>query len=164
MVIALCGFMGCGKTTFGKLLADKMVLEFCDTDEYIEKKQNQSIPYIFENFGESFFRELEYNALKELAQKDNLILSLGGGAIISDRNKKVLKKYCVVYINCPFEVCYQRIKNSDRPIVTQKSKEQLNKLYSSRLAHYEKVANITICDGDLDKMAEQVIAKAKELL
>ena len=61
-------------------------------------------------------------------------------------------------------IFHQRIKNSDRPIVTQKSKEQLNKLYSSRLAHYEKVANITICDGDLDKMAEQVIAKAKELL
>lgn len=164
MVIALCGFMGCGKTTLGKLLADKMAIEFCDSDEYIEVSNNESIPNIFAKYGEEYFRECEFNALKQLSQKDNIILSLGGGVAISDRNKQLLNNFCVVYINCPFEVCYQRIKSSDRPIVKQKSKEQLYQLYCSRLPHYEQVANITILDDNLDKMAEQVIAKAKELL
>ena len=84
MVIALCGYMGSGKTTLGKVLAKKLSFEFADTDDYIESTQNQSIPEIFSLQGEEYFRELEYNAINHFANSDKIVLSLGWGMPIKE--------------------------------------------------------------------------------
>lgn len=164
MVIAICGFMGSGKSTFGKYLAQKLETQFCDTDDYIEDCQKQTIPQIFDEYGEEYFRRLEYNAICELATKDNIILALGGGLPVNDKNKEVLKKCFVLYIDCTFEECYQRIINSDRPIVKQKSKEALYALYKDRLKHYHSVADFIVTSGDMEQMAKSVMCKVKEIL
>lgn len=162
MIIALCGYMGSGKTTLGKLLAQELNFQFCDTDDYIENTQNMTIPYIFEKYGEKYFRDLEFEALCYFKDKSNIILSLGGGLPIADKNKALLNEMFVVYIDSPFEDCYNRIALSNRPIVKQKSKEQLKEHFDSRISHYKKVANL-ICEGnDLQKMKEQIAKFVKE--
>ncbi|MFN8670745.1 MAG: shikimate kinase [Candidatus Sericytochromatia bacterium] len=115
--ICLVGFMGSGKTTVGKLLSKSLKFEFVDTDEKIEKENFMKIKDIFEDFGESFFRDLETKKIIELAKNKNQILSIGGGAFCFERNIKVLKENCLVfYINIPFD-----------EIVSRLSKRQLNK-------------------------------------
>ena len=162
MVIALCGYMGSGKTSLGKILAKKLNFEFFDTDDYIEQTQNKSIPQIFDSYGEKYFRELEYTAIKHFEKENNIILSLGGGLPIQDKNKEVLKNMFVVYIDSPFEHCYDRIKETDRPIVKQKTKLQLNSHYNDRIAHYKQVADFVVNGDDLEKMAEQIAKSVKE--
>ena len=162
MVIALCGYMGSGKTTLGKVLAKKLSCDFADTDDYIESTHNQSIPEIFKLHGEEYFRELEYNAIKHFANSNKIVLSLGGGLPIKDKNKEVLKKMFVVYIKSDFENCYSRIKNPDRPIVKNNTKSQLNEHYNNRIPHYEKVADLVVDGEDIEEMAEQVEKFVKE--
>lgn len=164
MVIALCGYMGCGKSTLGKILANKLGIDFCDTDEYIEKKQNQSIPQIFEKSGESFFRQLESEALCELIKKDNILLSLGGGLPIAEQNKEILKKAYVIYLDVPFEECYSRIAQSDRPIVKSKSKDGLREHFENRTSHYRQVANLVVKYDTLDNMINEMQKIAREVL
>ena len=78
--IVLCGFMGCGKTTIGKMLAERTGRKFMDTDQYIEESQKMEIPEIFSRQGEEYFRYLEYRACCDLAKMQNLVISTGGGA------------------------------------------------------------------------------------
>lgn len=164
MIIALCGFMGSGKTTLGKILSEKLGWRFCDTDEYIEKMEGKSIPNIFAQYGEEYFRELEHKAIKELSMGDKIVLSLGGGLPISHKNKVVLKNLCVIYLDSSFESCYERIKNTDRPIVRQKTKEQLKKLFEDRKLHYKEVSKFVVASDNVKEMAEQIFEFVKEEL
>ena len=85
MTIYLCGFMGCGKSTIGKLLAQKTGLKFTDLDDYIEETEKMSIPEIFASKGESYFREKEAKAVKDLSA-ENSVVACGGGTIINDNS------------------------------------------------------------------------------
>ena len=78
--VILTGFMGCGKSTIGRILAEKRGQEFLDTDHYIEQKQGRSISDIFATQGEEVFRDMETEALRELIQKQEpMVIALGGG-------------------------------------------------------------------------------------
>lgn len=125
MLIALCGYMGCGKSTVGKLLAEKIGYDFLDTDLYIEENQGKSIPEIFANIGEDGFRKIETQAINNTLELKNTVISLGGGAVLKNENKQLLKNAFVIFLNSSFEDCYTRICNSTRPIVKAKTKEQL---------------------------------------
>lgn len=162
MVIALCGYMGAGKTTLGKILAKKLGFDFVDTDEYIEKIENKNIPQIFDDNGEEYFRELEHKAITHFATADKIVLALGGGLPIEDKNKEILKKMFVVYIKSDFENCYNRILNSDRPIVKKNTKSQLKEHYNNRIPHYEKVADLVVASDDIQKIAERIEKFVKE--
>ena len=89
--IILCGFMGCGKSTIGNLLSKKMGMAFIDLDAYIEKKENKSVSQIFADSGEEYFRQLERDAVKELAYKKSVILATGGGTLTFRENVDVLR-------------------------------------------------------------------------
>ena len=78
-VIFLTGFMGSGKSTVGKLLAEQMSLDFIDFDSFIEQEQGKTITEMFDSGGEDKFRELEHEYLKKLLLKKNVVISLGGG-------------------------------------------------------------------------------------
>ena len=83
MTVFLCGFMGCGKTTVGKKLAEISGRGYCDTDELIVKRAGMPIPDIFKKYGEPYFRKLETDIIKELCDF-NGIAACGGGAMLSD--------------------------------------------------------------------------------
>ena len=94
--IVLVGFMGTGKTVVAKRLAERLKREFLELDAVIEKKEGMSIKDIFEKKGEPYFRKLEKAVVKEAAQKQGLVISAGGGAIIDEENFKTLKPNSII--------------------------------------------------------------------
>lgn len=145
MTVFLCGFMGCGKSTIGKLLAKAMGLAYIDSDEYIVEQEKMTIPEIFEQYGEAVFRQKEAQVMKNLCEK-NAVISCGGGAMLNSETAEYANKNgVVVFADVPFEVCYERIKNdSNRPLVAQKGEKGLLELYNQRYPIYEKHSKIKI--------------------
>ncbi len=148
--IILCGFMGCGKTTVGENLRKKTGMNLIDTDKYIEETQGMTISKIFETQGEAYFRDLEYKACKELADKKGVIISTGGGALTFERNVDVLKKSgTIVLIDVPLNVLKLRLKNDKtRPLLQRPDKDRaMKELYEKRMPVYKAAADVTV-DGD----------------
>lgn len=140
MIIFLCGFMGCGKSTIGEKLARRLACDFIDMDDYIEQQAGMHIPQIFEQFGEPHFRDLETQAVKDLAQRSGVI-SCGGGAMLREVNAQIAREHGnVVLLDVPFRTCYFRIADSDRPIVKKNTSQQLEALYHQRYVIYKKHA------------------------
>lgn len=162
MNIYLCGFMGCGKTTIGKLLATKLDYSFIDLDEYITNKTGKSIPEIFKKQGEKHFRALEASSLAELTD-NNLVISTGGGALVSISNAIKAKNHGrIVFINTSFNICYDRVVgDQNRPIAKSKSKSELYELFKKRLPYY-----ITHCDYEVDgnEDPEDIVSDIKKFL
>jgi shikimate dehydrogenase len=140
--IYLYGFMGCGKSHYGRKLAREAALRHIDLDERIG-----NVAEIFAKHGEAHFRALELNALRS-AEAD--IISLGGGALKSAEAAAFARANAVVvFIDTPFETCYERIKgDKSRPLAASKTKDELFTLYESRLLHYREVADYTIKGED----------------
>lgn len=166
MTIYLCGFMGCGKSTTGKLLAQKAGLKFTDLDDYIEEKEGMSIPEIFSQKGEPYFREREAQAVKELSA-ENSVVACGGGTIINDNSARIARENgTVFFLDIPFETCYDRIKDdAHRPLVANNTKEQLHEIFSKRHDIYMKNSTLAI---DADKtpalICEDIIKTVKTLV
>ena len=145
MAVFLCGFMGCGKSTVGTLLAKNLGCQLLDTDELIVKREGMTIPEIFEKKGEPYFRSLETQIVSELSG-GKAVVSCGGGTMLSDANAEAARrKGAVVYINTSFDSCYDRIKDdSNRPIAASRTKEQLRELYDTRAVIYKKNSDYTV--------------------
>ncbi len=160
--IYLCGFMGCGKSHIGRMLAAAMGRTFADLDRVITEGEQMSIPTIFEKYGEPYFRKLEARYIRELS--DGYIVATGGGALINDETAEYAREAGLsVYINCAFDICYRRIRGDvNRPLVMQNTYEQLKALYDKRDAIYRKnsmcmVNGSTrdfIITGEIIKLAE----------
>ncbi len=163
--IFLCGFMGCGKSHTGKLLSKKLGLPFVDLDEYIVNKENRSIPEIFEQSGEPYFRELEGKCLKELAE--GCIVATGGGTLINDNTAEYANKQGItVFLDARFPVCYGRIKeDTNRPLVVNNTREQLYQIYIKRKKIYKAHSKITVkAEGTGNDIANSVIESVKPLM
>lgn len=142
--IILCGFMGCGKTTIGRLLARRLGMEYLDLDAVIEEQAGCPIPEIFARDGEAAFRELEHEAVAHLAKRIRCIVSTGGGALTYERNVKAISpEDRVVFLDASFEACYERIYRSERPLVRNNSKAELEALFAARRPLY--MAAATLC-------------------
>lgn len=137
--VYLCGFMGCGKTTVGRLLARKLGKNYTDLDIYIVEQEGMTIPEIFEKRGEPYFRKLETEGLVKLAEAGGVIAT-GGGALLSDKNGETAKSAgLVIFIDTPFETCYARIKDDpNRPIAFNSTKVQLKERFDYRRPLYLK--------------------------
>ncbi|MBR5485411.1 MAG: shikimate kinase [Oscillospiraceae bacterium] len=160
--IVLCGFMGSGKSTVGKALSEKLGWELIDTDEFIEAQQNMSIPQIFAAKGEASFREMEHHAAKLLADKKNCIISTGGQLMTVERNAELYRgsESLVIHLDLDFPACYERIKNSDRPLVVKNTMQQLEEIFNQRSSLYRKAAKFSIPNnGDLYDTVNQIISK-----
>lgn len=144
--IVLCGFMGCGKTTIGKKLADSLGYHFADTDEMLISETGKSIAQIFAESGESGFRDLEHQIVRKAAALSRCVVSTGGGVMTFERNACLLAKHAVIiHIHRSFDDCYAAIRaRSNRPLSGGKSREELLALYQSRFAAYEKYAHYTL--------------------
>ncbi len=141
--IFLCGFMGAGKSSIGQALAKELKWPLLDTDALIEKEYG-SIPLIFAEKGENYFRQIEAELAQKLASAEKAVISTGGGFVLSEAVQQALKDSCVIYLDVPFENCWQRIRNSDRPLVHSNSKEQLHQLYLKRQEIYRKVSRYSV--------------------
>ncbi|MBR1862799.1 MAG: shikimate kinase [Ruminococcus sp.] len=143
--IYLCGFMGCGKSTVGRILAARLRCRCTDMDDYIEKQEGMTIPEIFEKKGEPYFRAAETQALKDLAGQWGIIAT-GGGALLSDENGSTAKSNgMVVFIDTALETCYERIKNDPhRPIAASSTKEQLSERFEQRRPKYKQNSHYTV--------------------
>jgi shikimate kinase len=144
--IFLTGFMGSGKTTAGSKLAALLKTRFIDLDAYLEKRENRTIPQIFETEGESVFRDLEAKYLLEILRlKEPHIISLGGGTVCFNENLKHIKANGVlIYIELPVTVLADRISQSKttRPLLKELSRSELIKnieeIMAERKNHYEQ--------------------------
>ena len=140
MLIFLIGYMGSGKSTAGKKLAAKLNMDFVDLDDYIEANYEKSIEAIFEQEGENKFRELEYNYLKHFLEKDNLILSVGGGTpCFYDSMDLMNKNGITVYMKMSVDALANRLANAKkkRPLIKDMSETDLKHFINSNLEKRE---------------------------
>lgn len=150
--VYLCGFMGCGKSHVGKKLAARLNMEFADLDAYIVEREGRSIPQIFAEDGEPHFRELEAKYIGEL--NGGCVVATGGGALINENTAAFANENGVtVFLDAPFEVCYERIKgDTNRPLVVNNTKEQLLELFNRRRVIYRKNSAVCVeigsCSGE----------------
>jgi shikimate kinase len=137
--IILTGFMGTGKSSVGKMLAQKTGYVFCDLDAIIVGQTGMSINEIFAKHGEAYFRELEANAVKQISSADKQVVATGGGAVIREDNRMLLRKSgIIVNLEASVEEIYTRLSNdSERPLLTdRKSAEKLAELLEQREQYY----------------------------
>lgn len=146
--IVLCGFMGSGKTVVGRELAKIMGRKFVDTDELIEKEQGVAIKAIFATHGEDYFRDLEFEMCKKVADMKGVVVSTGGGAMTFERNVEAIKEGSkVVFLDASFDVICERIGDSTtRPLFQDKQKAKA--LYDERKDKYLAAADYVI-SGDM---------------
>lgn len=131
--IVLIGMPGCGKTTIGRLLANKLNMDFVDIDEYIVKLEGRSIVDIFKQ-GEDHFRSLETKAISEIVKAKGIVIGTGGGVVKNKLNMELLKSNgIIVFINRPVEEIYKDIDISIRPLL----KENINNLWDIYKERYE---------------------------
>lgn len=148
MNIVLTGFMGTGKSTIGKLLAEELKKDFIDTDLFIERRYGKSIPQIFEEEGEERFRELEVNVIKEITKRKNAVISCGGGVVLNPVNvERLRKKGRIVLLTASLEDIMKRIsEDRKRPLLREYKIETLLKL---REPIYFSVADFIVNTTDV---------------
>jgi len=149
--IVLVGMMGAGKTTIGLRLSRKLNLPFLDTDEMVSKMVGCSLGEIFKYQSEEYFRQKEYEAIKNALNSGISIIATGGGAFVHENVREiVLSKGISVWLRAPLEVLLERVsRKNTRPLLEQGDKEEiLKKLMSDRYPTYNH-AHIIV---DSDRM------------
>lgn len=150
MRIYLTGFMGSGKSTVGKILAEKLGASFIDLDQEIEHQTNRPIARMFEHSGEGSFRDYERSAL-QLFVMEPFVMATGGGTFIHNRDW-MLANGIVIFMDVPFESLAARIgADSTRPLWTN-----ARKLYEERMAHYRQAHYTVDAFGDPENIAEAI--------
>jgi len=147
----LVGPMGAGKTAVGRQLAKLLNYEFIDSDEEIELRTGVDISFIFEKEGEQGFRKREKNIINEMTERDNIVLATGGGAILSEQNRKhLVSRGIVIYLLASIEKQVERThRGRERPLlVNQDSRKVLLDLMEIRDPLYRNIADfIIMTDG-----------------
>ena len=167
MNIFIVGPMGSGKSTVGKIISDEMFLSFFDTDEEIESRTGASIDWIFDLEGEAGFRKRESDILNEMVEKNSIVLSTGGGIILSEDNRELLSsRGTVFYLSTPILTQVERTaKDTDRPLLKDGDpKEILTKLHNEREALYEMVSDhiVDTENKSSNQVASEIISLAKK--
>ncbi|MCA1927802.1 MAG: shikimate kinase [Calditerrivibrio sp.] len=160
--IFFIGFMGTGKTTISKLVSEKLGMKWVDLDEIITKRENKNIVNIFKENGEQYFRELEREVLREIADEGGYVVSTGGGIVIVNENMEIMKKNgIVVTLAASPEVIFERVKDDqDRPLLqVSNPMEEIKRLMFER-AHFYIKGDIIIDTsyGSPEELAEEIIA------
>ncbi|MCL2806007.1 MAG: shikimate kinase [Treponema sp.] len=151
--IILIGMPGCGKTSIGTALAEKMNREFADSDDLIIKTAGKSIPDIFAEDGEDVFRKLESDVLQTLCKRSGLIIATGGGIVTKPENREIIKQNgIVIYL----ERDLAQLPVSGRPL---SQKEGVNTLAAVRLPLYSLWSDYTVTVCGIEETAALILQK-----
>jgi len=161
--IVLVGFMGTGKSTVGKRLADELGLKFIDSDEVIKESAGCEIGEIFATKGEVYFRDLETEVIADLGQKSDLVISTGGGAVLREKNIELLKEQgIVILLKAEPEVILERVKGTDRPLLAVSDPlQEIKSLLAKRKSYYD-IAEHKIDTSTLE--VDEVVNRIKEIM
>ncbi len=161
--ICIIGLMGSGKSIIGKDLSVYLNLDFYDTDKEIEIKEKKNINKIFEENGETYFRNVEEKICVKLLARTNCIISLGGGSIINNKIRDVINENSYsIYLKVKFDNLVSRLKSSKkRPLLfgNVDKKEILKNLYKERQKFYEKADFVVNNDNDKFQVLEKIKSK-----
>lgn len=173
MRVFLIGFMGVGKSTLGRLAAETLSVDFMDFDVLIEEHQEMSISEIFSAYGETYFRKLEHDLLREVIQtRDDFIMGTGGGLPCFHNNLEVMNEHGqTIYLKASAEAIAERLWNSSgsRPLIANKSKEELatfvEETLGNRNKYYLRATHVLDVDLALSKSvnAHQLIQIINQL-
>ncbi|MDC3368596.1 shikimate kinase AroK [Gammaproteobacteria bacterium] len=165
MNIFIVGPMGSGKSTVGKIISSELFLNFFDTDEEIESRTGASIDWIFDLEGEEGFRKRESQILEEMVQQNSIVLSTGGGIILSEPNRELLSsRGTVFYLATPIETQLERTsKDKDRPLLKNGDPRKiLKELHIARESLYEEVSDYVV--NTEGKSSQEVSAEIIKLV
>ena len=136
--LALVGFMGSGKSTVGRLVAELANAPYQDLDAMVEVRSGMSIAALFETRGEPAFRSLESELLPEVLQA-GAVASLGGGVPMDDRNWALIRRLaCTVWLDAPLDALLARTDRGSRPLLNGRADGELQTLYDARLGRYQQ--------------------------
>ena len=147
MRLIIIGPMASGKSVVGRKLSKRMGLDFFDTDDCIEKKAGADISWIFDVEGEQKFRDREFEVLTNLIQKENCVISTGGGIVLRQKNRELLKKGTGIYLETSIQSQLERTMNDKhRPLLqrAQNKEETLREIAKLRNPLYLKCSDIVI--------------------
>ncbi len=161
MNVILIGMPASGKTTVSQILAAKLSRELIDTDAEIVKKYG-SINEIFNNFGEEYFRELETQVVAAVSNRQNAVISTGGGCVLRAQNAECFKKSGkIFYLKASLPELIKRLKDDDsRPLLAGDMQKKLFELEQKRAEVYQRVADFTVeTDGlTAEEVAKEIIS------
>ena len=144
--IVITGFMGCGKSKVARELALRRNVVMVDLDEWITARVGRNPAQLITEDGESAFREIESNALRDLLRAGEAgVIALGGGAWITEQNRNLIAEHggVAVLLDTPFELCWQRIEAAEEERPLGRTREQAESLFRARRPVYQ-LANIRI--------------------
>ena len=157
--IYLIGFMGCGKTSVSIAMNQLYGKNLVEVDDRIIAKEGRSINQIFAESGENYFRDLETEMLKELADEDNIIVSCGGGMVLREENRRLMKENgVIIWLDATPETILDRVKDDDsRPnLKGKKNVKDIEALKNKRADAYAEAADIKV---DTDGKTIREVAK-----
>ncbi|MFQ6118069.1 MAG: shikimate kinase, partial [Candidatus Bipolaricaulia bacterium] len=162
--VYLIGFMGVGKSTIGRLLAERLKMKFYDTDELVEARAGRSIADIFAGEGEARFRELERQIIEEISQRDGQIIALGGGAPLNGDNWQAISSTGVtIYLRAGASTLFNRLKDEgSRPLLAglegENRLEEIRRLLREREPYYKRAELIVECrERSATKLVEEIV-------
>ena len=146
--LVFLGMMGSGKSSIGSIMSKKLDIDFIDIDKEIENKLGMKISKIFEKKGERYFREIEEDFTLKILNRNNIVVSLGGGAFLNSKIKKeVLDNHISFWLNWSIKTLINRIKDSQkRPVAFNASKNELTELIKKRSIVYSKAMYRIDCE------------------
>lgn len=161
--VVLIGFMGSGKSSVGKVLADKLERNFIDMDDEIEVGEDKSINEIFDAYGEDHFRELETSYLEKLLTKKNKVIATGGGVILKEENISILKRIgTVVFLHTPYEQLLNNLRgDTKRPLLKDEDHSAtIKNLLNLREPIYFEASNMIIQTKDktIEEIADEIVS------
>jgi shikimate kinase len=163
--IIFVGPMGAGKTTIGRQIAKTLGRTFYDSDKEIEKRTGATIPLIFELEKEAGFRLRESAMIKELLTKTNIVLGTGGGAVLSEKNRKFMSEHgYVIYLCAPLEqLVHRTARDKNRPLLqTKNPRKTIEELLAARDPLYREIADHVL---ETDKLTvRQVVSKIQKII
>ena len=147
--IFLIGMPGSGKSALGRRVAMKLQTPYLDTDAYLTERTGMNTTQIFETYGESAFRDGETRLLCDLITATPGMISTGGGVALREINRRIMKNHgVVVLIDRPIDDILLDIRAEKRPLLAQKGREEIERIYDERMPIYKSVMDVALDNGN----------------